>query len=297
MSRCLVTGHKGYIGAKLSRKLREAGHEVQGIDLSDHNHNILRDFKEYTDGRFHPHYYNFKPDYVFHLACLPSVQYSVEKPVESLENNVLCTSYLLNFARKVGAKRFVYSSSAAVYGNSSDCEPESPYGLQKLISEMECKLYSKLYNLDTVCLRYFNVYSEDQKPNDAYATVISNWMDYIKKDKIPFINGYGDQSRDFIHVDDVVSANMFMMEHYGPLRGQSYDIGTGESVSLNSIKNIIQRKKPNIEFMHKNERSGDIFYSKADTAPLNELGWSAKITLEEGISRCFLKENEGETHA
>ena len=216
MAKCLVTGHRGYIGSRLYKKLEELGHEVQGIDIQpdeyeNPGHNILRFLEEGTNGRFHPHYWNFKPEYVFHLACIPRVAYSVEEPVITMKNNILCTSNVLNFARKVGVKRVIYSGSSSVNGNGDG--PTNPYGLQKLISEMECKLYSELYGVDTVSLRYFNVYSEDQKASGPYATAISNFMQHIRDGKNPFITGDGEQRRDMAHVEDVVSANIFAMEY------------------------------------------------------------------------------------
>ena len=120
MARCLVTGHKGYIGSKVYAKLKELGHEVQGIDFFEGN-DILASFKEYSDGsgRFHPHYWDFKPEYVFHLACIPRVAYSIENPATTMRNNVLAATYILNFARKVGAKRVIYSGSSSVAGNGN----------------------------------------------------------------------------------------------------------------------------------------------------------------------------------
>ena len=204
MARCLVTGYKGYIGSHLCKKLEELGHEVMGIDLVD-GHDILSDFKE----KFHPSYINFKPEYIFHMACFPRVPYSVKNPTSTMKNNVLSTSYVLDFARKVGAKRVIYSSSSSVVGNGDG--PTSPYALQKLVSEMECKLYSDLYGLDTVSLRYFNVYSEDQTVDGPYCTAIANWMHSIRQNIVPFITGDGTQSRDMLHVSDAVEANIFAM--------------------------------------------------------------------------------------
>ena len=145
------------------KKLKELGNDVIGIELFE-GHNINKDLREYNEpvrGKFHPHYFNFRPEYIFHLACLPRVQYSIENPVRTMENNVLATSNILSFAKYVGAKKVVYSSSSAVTGGGNG--PSSPYGLQKFVSEMECKLYSDLDGVDTVCLRYFNVFSSDQK--------------------------------------------------------------------------------------------------------------------------------------
>ena len=293
MARCLVTGHRGYIGSALYKKLKELGHEVQGIDFFE-GHDILNDFKEYSDGsgRFHPHYYDFKPEYIFHLACIPRVAYSVEQPAITMKNNVLATTYVLNFAKKIGAKRVVYSSSSSVVGNGQG--PASPYGLQKLISEMECKLYSDLYGLDTVSLRYFNVYSPNQEADGPYTTAIANWMQYIRDKKNPFITGNGKQRRDMAHLDDIISANLFAMEYEEDFNGQHFDVGTGSNISLNEIKDIILNHFPDINFDYTEERKGDVLYTQANILPLKELGWHPKIHIIKGINECFklLKKEE-----
>jgi UDP-glucose 4-epimerase len=287
MAKCLVTGHRGYIGSHLYNKLKELEHEVQGIDLFE-GHDILQDLKEHNNpqrGKFHPHYYNFKPEYIFHLACIPRVAYSVENPVETMRNNVLATTHVLNFARKVGAKRVIYSGSSSVIGNGDG--PSSPYGLQKLISEMECKLYSDLYGLDTVSLRYFNVYSPDQKAEGAYATAVSNFMRHIREGKNPFITGDGTQRRDMAHVEDVISANIFAMEYKGALNGRFFNVGTGENISLNEIKEIVLKYFPKVKFDYIEDRKGDVLSTKADISSFRELGWEPKNQILEGIDECF----------
>jgi len=287
MARCLVTGHRGYIGSHLYKKLKELGHEVQGIDLFE-GHDINKDLIEYDapmKGKFHPHYCDFKPEYVFHLACIPRVAYSVENPVETMRNNVLATTHILNFARKVGVKRVIYSGSSSVVGNGHG--PSSPYGLQKLISEMECKLYSDLYGLDTVSLRYFNVYSPDQKAEGPYATAVSNFMQHIRDRKNPFITGDGNQRRDMAHVEDVVSANIFAMEHEGAFNGRFFNVGTGENISLNEIKDIVLKYFPEVQFDYIEERKGDVLYTKADMSSFKELGWESRRQISEGINECF----------
>ena len=120
-------------------------------------------------------------EYVFHLAALPRVEFSVLRPSWSLRQNVLATSVLLEWASNNNVKRFIFSSSSACVGSGNG--PTSPYGLQKLMSEMECKLYSELYGLDTVCLRYFNAYSEDQPYGGAYTTAIASWKEKIRQSK------------------------------------------------------------------------------------------------------------------
>jgi len=287
MARCLITGHKGYIGSALYKKLKELGHEVRGIDLFE-NHNILHDLKEYNSpmhGHFHPHYYDFKPEYIFHLACIPRVSYSVEHPVSTMENNVLATTYILNFARKIGVKRVIYSGSSSVRGNGNG--PTSPYGLQKLVSEMECKLYSDLYGLDTVSLRYFNVYSEDQPADGPYSTAIANWMKHIREDKIPFITGDGTQRRDMTYIDDIVSANVFAIEHKEKFNEQYYDVGTGQNISLNQIKEIVLKYFPDLTFRYTDPRPGDVNITCANVLGLKALGWEPKIKINDGINKCF----------
>ena len=287
MARCLVTGHRGYIGSHLFKTLKDLGHEVQGIDLVE-GHDIIKDLKEYNEpmrGHFHPHYWNFKPEYIFHLACIPRVAYSVDFPTQTMENNVLCTTHVLNFARKVGAKRVIYSGSSSVVGDGNS--PNSPYALQKLFSEMECRLYSKLYNLDTVTLRYFNVYSPDQKANGPYATAVSNFMQFIRDGKNPFITGSGEQRRDMANVNDVVSANIFAMEYEGNFDGQHYDVGTGQNISLNEIANIVLDYFPDISFDYVDPREGDVLFTKADMSNMQEVGWVPLIDIFNGISECF----------
>jgi UDP-glucose 4-epimerase len=284
--RCLVTGHRGYIGTKLSAALENLGHEIMGIDRSD-DHDIISVLAEAPspDGRLRKQLEEFQPECIFHLAAIPRVAYSVEHPVEVMKNNILSTSMLLNFASKVGAKRVVYSSSSSVIGNGDG--PESPYALSKLVPEIECKLYSKLYGLDTVCLRYFNVYSEDQKAEGPYATAIANFMQFIRDDKVPFITGDGEQKRDMAHVNDVVSANIFCMKHPKKFNGQIFDVGTGENISLNEIKEIINTYFPFAEFEHVKDRAGDVFSTKANMGPLAEIGWNPLIQVKEGIHDCF----------
>ncbi len=286
MSRCLVTGYKGYIGSKVFEKLKNQGHEVLGIDLREEiPKDILRYLKEDHEGSFHPYFTSFKPEYIFHLACIPRVAYSVEEPIKTMENNVLSTSYVLNFARKNNVKRVIYSGSSSVIGNGNG--PTSPYGLQKLISEQECKLYSDLYGLDTVTLRYFNVYSPCQRVDGPYATAVANWMHCIRIGKNPYITGDGEQRRDMAYLDDIVSANIFAMNHESNFSGEHYDVGTGENISLNEIKDIALSYYPDVNFDYIEERKGDVFLTKADITPLQDLGWSPKINIQKGMHRCF----------
>jgi len=286
MARCLVTGHKGYIGSKLFARLQELGHEVIGVDLNDKiPHDILKVLQEGTDGRFHPHYFNFKPEYIFHLACWPRIGYCMENPVDTMRNNVLAGSILLNFARKVGTKRLIYSSSSSVAGNGEG--PTNPYALQKLVTEIESKIYSEIYGLDTVSLRYFNVYSEDQTYSGAYTTAVASWMHCIREKKQPFITGDGNQRRDMVHVDDAVSANIFAMNSDKDFSGKNFDVGTGDNISLNEIREVIEVLHPNVNFEYRDSRPNEVDATKADIFPLKSLGWQAEISIKRGVFRCF----------
>lgn len=291
MAKCLVTGHQGYIGSRLKKELEKQGHEVMGIDFAENKKNDINVvLAEGTDGKFHPHYFNFKPEYIFHLACIPRVSYSVEEPVKTCKNNILAGSNILNFAKKVGSvKRFIYSSSSSVVGNGSG--PASPYALQKYTTELETTMYSKLYGLDTVSLRYFNVYSHDQKASGPYATAVANWMNSIRKNVNPYITGDGEQRRDMLNVSDAISANLFCMNYKDNFEGSVYDVGTGENISLNEIKTIVQSKNPLIQFDYRPARKGDVMLTKANIEPLKSLGWTTKIQIVNGMQQCFSKHN------
>ncbi len=284
MARCLVTGHKGYIGSAVYKTLQEQGHDVMGIDLQDGN-DILHVLKPATDGTFHRHWANFKPEYIFHLAAIPRVAYSVEQPVHVIENNVLSSLYILEFARACGVKRVIYSSSSSVVGDGLG--PENPYGASKYMPESMCGVWSRLYGVDTVCLRYFNVYSPDQKADGPYATAVANWMQFIRDGKNPFITGDGEQRRDMAHKLDVVSANIFCMEHDQDFEGRWFDVGTGDNASLNQIKDMALQFFPEVHFDYVESRPGDVMVTKACISPLNEIGWYPNHEIEAGIKECF----------
>ncbi len=287
MARCLVTGHKGYIGTRLFKKLQELGHEVIGIDLTTEvPHNVIDVLSEGTDGLFHPYYYNFQPEYIFHLACWPRISQCLERPVDTMRNNVLAGSVVLNFANKCkSVKRVIYSSSSSVHGNGNG--PTNQYALQKLTTELETKIYSEIYDVDTVSLRYFNVYSEDQLASGPYATVVAHWRYSLLNKITPYITGDGEQRRDMLHVEDAVLANVFAMEYEGRFDGQAFDVGTGENLSLNEIKDIILSLHGGLSFNYVDARLGEIMISKAETNKLKELGWTASIPLADGIKKCF----------
>ena len=287
MARCLVTGHRGFIGAELYKKLKEEGHEVLGIDYEDSPFDDIKVSLKEGYGFFNPKYFNFKPEYIFHLACTTRVPLSMKDPIGTLENNCIATSVLLNFAKKVGAKRFIFSSSSSIIGDGE--EQLSPYAIQKLYSEKECRLYSRFYGLDTVNLRYFNVYSEDQIKKNKYSTLINEWMFRLKRDKTLYISGDGEQRRDMTHVSDVVGANIFMMNYQGNLNGEFFDVGTGTNISINEVKDIVLKYFPNKKFDYTDERIGDVLFTKADISKINKLGWHHSVSIDDGLNKCFEK--------
>jgi len=285
IKRCLVTGHKGYIGSRLYKKLcAREDCEVMGIDRDDLGGNeILTLFT--SDMTKREKLYSFSPDYIFHLAAIPRVGESIENPLSTMHNNVIAGSIMLDFARRVDAKRFIYSSSSSVKGNEGN--PISPYALQKYTTELETKIYSEIYGIDTVSLRYFNVYSPDQPAEGSYATAISNWMRYIRYNETPFITGDGEQRRDMLHVSDAISANIFAMEAEADFKGAAFDVGTGENISLNEVAQIVLQYFPEIEFKYIEDRLGDVRETLASTQPLKELGWQTQTSLKDGIHQCF----------
>jgi UDP-glucose 4-epimerase len=286
--KCLVTGHKGYIGSRLYKALLSRSDcDVIGIDTNDMlGNNILNIFSNSpSHAQTRENLENWKPDYIFHLAAIPRVGESIDNPVKTMMNNVLAGSIILDFAKECGTKRVIYSSSSSVRGNGDG--PLSPYAVQKLTTELEASIYPEIYGLDTVSLRYFNVYSEDQPAEGAYATAVANWMKYIRKGDNPFITGDGEQRRDMLYVDDAVAANIFAMDHKENFNGAAFDVGTGSNISLNEMKEIVQSHFDNVEFDYVKDRKGDVLETKADTQGLKDLGWKTKTDIKKGVDRCF----------
>ena len=250
----LVTGGAGFIGSHIVDLLIESGHDVIVLDnLSSgkiENINKKADFIEidilsnkisWNDGRSK---YFEDVDTVFHTAAMPRVQPSIEDPLGSNRQNVEATLRVLECCRKNNVRRFVFSSSSSVYGDAEKLptdelcaiRPMSPYALQKLVGEQYCNLYGKLYDLETVCLRYFNVYGERMSDDDlAYSTVISVFNKQ-KLQGLPLtINGTGEQRRDFIYVKDVAKMNIVAMNSSELGKGDIVNVGYGVNYSVNEI--------------------------------------------------------------
>lgn len=216
---------------------------------------------------------------VYHLAAIVSVQESIQNPILSNEVNVRGTLNILEASRLNCVKRIVFSSSAAVYGDeqtqpkdeSSQTKPISPYGYEKLIGEQYMKLYSDLYGVETVCLRYFNVYGERQSATSDYSGVISIFENKFKNNEIPNIYGDGEQYRDFVYVKDVAIANIKAMNTTN-ISGEVICVGTSIKTSINDIVDILNIKyKKNIKPNYKIQRDGDIKESICKNTKLNKI--------------------------
>ena len=273
-----VTGQKGYIGKHLLTALLAKGHAVMGADLKD-GLDLCDGVPKVID--------HFKPDVIFHLAAIPRVAYSVENPLHVMKNNIISTSVVLDYARKNNIP-VIYSSSSSVVGNGDG--PASPYALSKQVGEVESLMYNKLYGLKTIALRYFNVYSYDQVADSAYATVVCNWKKHIETDGLtPFITGDGNQRRDMTHVSDIVSANIFCAENIAKdeLWGEWYDVGSGENISLNELKEIVLQYFPEQPFEYIEARKGDVMLTRADLSKFKQHGWESRVNLRDGLSDVY----------
>ena len=280
--KALVTGNEGYIGRNFIKEWEKRGHTWVGYDnKSNWNFDLSAGIKE-----LHLDHQNNPIDVVVHFAAIPRVAYSVKYPTLVMKNNILSTSNVLKWAKREGVP-VIYSSSSSVVGNGNG--PASPYALSKYVGELETLMYHQLYGLKTVALRYFNVYSYDQVADSEYATVVCNWKKYIKEGKTPFITGDGEQRRDMTHVDDIVSANIFCAENIDKdeLWGHWYDIGSGDNISLNEMKEIVLQYFPEQDFNYVDPRVGDVMLTKADLSKFKSHGWKSKVKLKKGLKSVF----------
>ncbi|HDY72632.1 MAG TPA: SDR family NAD(P)-dependent oxidoreductase [bacterium] len=298
----LVTGGAGFIGSNIVEKLLQLGEKVIVFDnLSTGKKENLRIFLK------NPNFSLFlgdlrnqkeiekavkKSDYILHQAASPSVRRSILDPKSTFETNVLGTLNLLVAAKKYKVKKLVYASSCSVYGptkilpNKEDISPNpiSPYALSKFTGEKLCQTFSKIYGLSTICLRYFNVFGPRQNPYSEYAAVIPKFVSAFLRNKKPIIYGSGQQTRDFIYVENVVDVNLKAL--YSKFnKGETFNIACGKQTSLLEVicilNNIFTRKvKPHF----KKERPGDIEYSYANILKAkDELGYVPKVSFENGL--------------
>ena len=298
IKKAIVTGGAGFIGSHLVDKLIEQGVKVTILDnLSTGKKQNINPKAEFIDCDIFKDTYGDLifllngADTVFHLAAKTTVQESIEKPSLYNNINVVGTLNLLEAAAAMKVKRFIFSSSSSVYGNAKvptsedhPLNPISPYALNKLIGEQYCKLYSEIYNIDTVCLRYFNVYG-DRMNNEGYKLVFPIFKEQILNNKPLTINNNGEQRRDFIHVDDVVRANILVAKHSNNFNGDIYNVGNGKNYSINEIADMFGGEK------QYGNQVIEPFETLAETAKIDlDLNFQPKKDLKQWIST-YIEQN------
>lgn len=286
----IVTGGAGFIGSHLVDKLIDLGHEVIVVD------NLMLGKKEFVNKKAvfkKVDIRNYKKlkkvfdgaEAVFHLAADPRLQVSIDDPISTHDINVTGTLNVLLAAKESKVKKVIFSSSCATYGDlplpikeENKQEPLSPYGLHKKIGEEYCRLFSLLYGLETVCLRYFNVFGPRKTADGSYPMVIPIFLKQRSDGQKMTVVGDGEQTRDYVYVSDVVMANIKAMESKIK-NGECINIGMGRQVSVNEIANLIGGETTNVP-----ERPGEMQAIQADnTKAKNLLGWEPTVKLEDGI--------------
>jgi UDP-glucose 4-epimerase len=284
-----VTGGLGFIGSHLVSKLNEDNDIVivddqtsgniknlEGLDFTK----IDTDFTDITQAKLEMIFEDV--DYVFHMAAMTSVLESVNNPLRSNEVNITGTLKVLEAAKNCEVKKLILSSSSAIYGETetvpisekNPINPLSPYAVTKATGELYCKVYSEIYELSTIALRYFNVFGPKQDPKSQYAAVIPIFIDKLLKKESPIIYGDGEQTRDFVSVKQIVEANILAAKSN---ETSSYNIGLGKSTSINQlfemINDIIGK---DISPIYENERAGEIKHSVADISKAKSIGYIPK---------------------
>ncbi len=292
--RIIVTGGAGFIGSHLVDKLIEEGHQVVVIDnLSTgrkENLNSKADFHNLDICEFERINPLFEGiDFVFHLAAIPRVPLSIEDPVKTTRANILGTVSVFKAGIDNRVKRIIFASSSSVYGDQKELplresmtpNPISPYALQKLTGERFAKLFTELYKVPIISLRYFNVYGPRIDFDSDYSLVIGKFLKLKAEGKPLTIFGDGEQTRGFCYVDDVVRANILAMESEKLKGGEVINISSGESYSINYLANLIGGEKQYLP-----PRPGDVLHTKADiTLAKKVLGWQPKVPFEEGLKK------------
>ena len=296
----LVTGGAGFIGSHLVRRLVGRGESVRVVDnLSNGKLERLLDVRSAID---FVHGDLSDADccdrvvrdaaFVLHQAAIPSVQRSIRDPIASNRANVTATLNLLESCRKFGVRRFVYAASSSVYGDTPvlpkredmPANPLSPYALQKFVGERYVLMYHALFRLETVILRYFNVFGPSQDPNSEYSAVIPKFISKLLRREPITIFGDGEQSRDFTYVDNVVEANLLALDAANAT-GTVCNIGSGMRITLNQlVRNIEQILGYKAEIEYLSARPGDVRDSLADiNLAKRSLGYSPRISMQEGL--------------
>lgn len=298
--KALVTGGAGFIGSNLVDALLREGHSVAVID----NESSDAHDQFYWNEQAYNYKYNVcdyvmcsevferhSPDVVFHIAAEARIQPCIEDPLKAVEANVLGTATILELSRRYKVKRVMYSSTSSAYGLINECPLKedmpndclNPYSVSKVAGEDLCKMYTRLYDLNTVIFRYFNVYGERQPIKGQYAPVIGIFQRQKRNNENMTIVGDGEQRRDFTHVSDVVEANILAAtKNFGEDYnfGQLYNVGTGVNYSVNEIAKMLGGPTMNIA-----ARPGEARITLADNTKIKrDLGWEPKISLEQWLS-------------
>jgi len=300
----LVTGGAGFIGSNLVDGLLHAGHEVRALDnfSTGHRRNLQHvsedidiiegDLRSYERVSWAVRGCGA----VFHEGAMPSVPRSVQDPLTSSEINIGGTLNVLLAARDAGVRRVVFASSSSVYGDAPGfprdetqaTSPLAPYAVSKLAAEQYCRVAHLVYGLETVCLRYFNVFGRRQDPFSQYSAVIPKFIIAMRDGIAPTIHGDGTQSRDFTHIDDVVAANLLALDAPAPAAaGGIYNIACGRQVSLNDlVAELNDAFGSELEALHVEPRPGDVKHSLANVGRAErELGFRAAVDFAEGLLR------------
>ncbi|HVT91025.1 MAG TPA: NAD-dependent epimerase/dehydratase family protein [Tepidisphaeraceae bacterium] len=298
--RCLVTGGAGFIGSHVVQALSELGADIVVIDnLAGGDRANIEPFKhQFINGSIldqaaiNQAAQNCK--YIFHLAALGSVPHSLEKPLEYHQVDATGALMVLQAARAANVRRVIYSASSSAYGEAPELpkvetmptNPLSPYAAAKLAAEGYMTAYSASYGLDTVSLRYFNIFGPRQNPNSAYAAVIAAFAKAILGGKPPAIFGDGEQSRDFTFVHNAVHANLLAARFESPLKGVVLNVACGKRVSLNELAPMMCRllDRADLKPIYGPARAGDVKHSLADLSRIRQvLGYEPIVELAPGL--------------
>ena len=302
MANVLVTGGAGFIGSHLVRALIKEGHQVRVLDdfstgYIDNLEEIQRRI-ELIDGDIRRPVV-VKPamrkvDLVFHLAALASVQRSIKDPISTTHVNALGTLNVFEAARAARVQRVVYASSSSVYGDSLEAirretnttSPMSPYALSKLVGEQYGSFYSKTFGLETVGLRFFNVFGPRQDPSSQYSAAIPKFIAALTAGEASVIYGDGKQSRDFTYVENVVQANLLAARVPG-ISGRLFNVGCGESITVNDLYwSLVKLMKIDVPARYQPARTGDVRHSQADISLAKKLlGYAPTVDVQEGLRR------------
>ncbi|NHN40962.1 SDR family oxidoreductase [Halorubellus sp. JP-L1] len=303
MPTALVTGAAGFIGSNLVESLLDRGYDVRGIDNLEtgraRNVERLQSEADYTfrEGDIRDADVMAEitagADYVFHQAAVPSVPRSVEDPVTTTDANCTGTATVIDAARNADVDTVVVASSSSVYGSTEqlpkvetmDSRPESPYALSKYYTENLTLQASDFYDIDTVALRYFNIFGPHQDPEGEYAAVIPKFIDLMLDGERPVIYGDGEQSRDFTFVENVIQANILAAE--GDVSGEMFNAACGGRVTINELVETLNNLLgTDIEPEYDDPRPGDVRHSHADISKARELlGYEPTVDFSEGLER------------